>query len=84
MEKQLRLRARVSRPFEMYYIGIQDLTKYDLQDIESRAQDNIFQFTYSYTTLPCTQLSQSIYTFSISLPCLSDPVTSILAGDHLE
>jgi hypothetical protein len=55
MGKQLRLRARVSRPFEMYYIGIQDLTKYYLQDIESRAQDNNFQFTYSYTTLPCTQ-----------------------------
>jgi hypothetical protein len=35
-------------------------------------------------TLPYLVLSQSIHTFSISLPCLSNPVTSILAGDHLE
>jgi hypothetical protein len=55
MEKQLRLRARVSRPFDMNYIGIQNLTKYYLQDIESRTQDNVFHFTYSYTTLLCTQ-----------------------------
>ena len=54
IEKQLQLHARINRPFKMYYISIQDLTKY-LQDIDSRAQDNILQFTYSYTTLPCTQ-----------------------------
>lgn len=69
----------------MYYIGIQDLAQCHLQDIKSRAyEDSIAFYNLLILILPYLVLSQDINTFNTSLACLSNPVTPIFAGDHLE